>query len=69
MAGLQGLSVLAPSASMTGSHGLAPARGLGRPQRQRQRRAAAAPRVLGSWGRHEPPPKELAKDPEAKFRR
>ncbi|KAL4420817.1 hypothetical protein ABPG75_010473 [Micractinium tetrahymenae] len=67
MAGLQGLSALAPSGPVARLHGLAPARSLG--AARRQRRAAAAPLVLASWGRHEPPPKELAKDPEAKFRR
>jgi hypothetical protein len=43
----------------------------GRRQQQQQRRQPAAPRCgpWGSpWGRHDPPPKDLANDPEAKFR-
>ena len=39
------------------------------PSRRRQRRQQQlrqAPR--SAWGRHEPPPKDLSKDPEAKFR-
>lgn len=65
-------SLLAPGSGLQ-CHGISkgaapgPQVQLGAPARPRRRRPQALP-PRSAWGGHEQPPKDLAKDPEARFR-